>query len=68
MSLKEVRHCDVHENCTKDVYQYKVSVHLDCAVETEHFVDLCPRGLKRLLRFVERGVTAPKKADEQVPR
>jgi hypothetical protein len=60
MAVKEVRHCDVFESY-KDVENYSVTIISDEAEETilDVNVDLCPRGLKRLKKFVKDGVTKP---------
>ena len=65
MAVKEVMQCDVFGTC-KDVMNYSVSV-VDAAGEfdTEYKVDLSPKALNRLLRFIERGVTKPSGSDTE---
>ena len=66
MSVATVRKCDVFETIHK-VSQYRITV-TAClengdpaeAVEFDQQVDLCPRALKRLCRFVRRGLTPPR--------
>lgn len=65
MAVRNVRVCDVF-GATKEVKGYAVELKVyesGQAGETllEKEVDLSPRGLKRLKKFIERGTTAPDK-------
>ena len=72
MAVKSVRVCDVF-NTSKDIETYLVEVSTTCLDEAGseqpktvkvRRIDLSPRGLARLKRFIERGLTSPGGPDD----
>lgn len=70
MAVREVRSCDVY-GTRKDVQSYQIVIERLNASEGEealvssYTIDLCPRALTRLLRFVDRGTRSTGGAGNQ---
>lgn len=72
MASKQIKTCDI-TGSTKDVKTFNITVEQCGATEEENelvrqvnALDMGPRALKRLLEFVDRGVSKPVKKEKKV--